>query len=448
MTIDTAAAPARVPSPRKAASIAGIALATLIPATLVAQLTGERQQRADGVRAAIAASWGPEQVVGGPTLVLPAPAENGAAGYLSLAPRLLDAKVAVLPTTRKRGLFAATVYEAAVTMTGRFDLPGVVEEGGGEATKPGRAIVLLGTTGEQGVRDGDGVEVAGARVSWQDCSDVLRDATACRSGGGVLAAELDLSKATGASVPFVLTLHLRGTGALRVATAAKHAALTIAGSWPTPGFVGSDLPTTTRGDAAGFEAAWTIDHVGRPASTRTATPGASLGAGSTVGVDLIEDAPLYRTITRVEKYSLLVVVLAFAAFFLFEVGAGVVVSLLQYAMLGASLSLFTLLLLSLSEVVGYGAGYAAGALMVTLQASLYALAVTRRPRAAAGFAAMLATVFGFFYALVGLESYSLVVGAVALFLVLSIVMAATERVGGARRLPGLAGDDAATQSSR
>ena len=440
---ETDMTPSPLPSPRKVAWIAGIAVATLIPGMLVSRITGERQQGADGARAAIAASWGPEQVVSGPVLVLPATAGDGTTRYLSLAPRALDAKVEVAPTTRRRGLFAATVYGAAVTISGRFDLPDGFREGGADALKPGRAVLLLGATGNQGVREGDGVEIAGGRSPWQDCPDVLHDEAVCGRNAGLLAVDVDLSKAAGASFPFGLTLHLRGSGSLRVSTAAKHAAIAIAGRWPSPGFLGTDLPTTIRVDKAGFEGDWTIDRIGRPAYSQTGTLAVSPGTGSTVGVELLEGVPLYRTVTRVIKYGLLIVALAFAAFFLFEVGARVRVSLLQYGMLGASLSLFTLLLLSLSEVVGYEAGYAVCALMVTAQASLYALAVMARPAAAAGFAAMLATVFGFFYVLVGLESYSLVVGAVALFLVLSIIMVATEKVGAGRRLPDPAAGTAA-----
>jgi inner membrane protein len=44
------------------------------------------------------------------------------------------------------------------------------------------------------------------------------------------------------------------------------------------------------------------------------------------------------------------------------------------------------------------------------------------------FGAMLASLFGFLYVLLSLETYSLLVGSLGLFLVLSLVMALTQRV--------------------
>jgi inner membrane protein len=65
---------------------------------------------------------------------------------------------------------------------------------------------------------------------------------------------------------------------------------------------------------------------------------------------------------------------------------------------------------------------------VLLQASIYTAAVARRAAPALIFAAMLAGVFGFLYVLLSLESYSLLVGALALFVVLSAMMALTQLV--------------------
>ena len=54
--------------------------------------------------------------------------------------------------------------------------------------------------------------------------------------------------------------------------------------------------------------------------------------------------------------------------------------------------------------------------------------VTGRTRLAGLFAAVLGLLFGFLYVVLSLESYSLLAGAVALFGVLSLVMAVTRRV--------------------
>jgi len=152
--------------------------------------------------------------------------------------------------------------------------------------------------------------------------------------------------------------------------------------------------------------------------------------GPMLGVELIEATPLYRTINRVAKYALLFVALAFAIYFFFELLSGVQIHVVQYGLLALSLSLFSLLLLSLSEPIGYAAGYLVSAGLVLIQSSLYTAAITRRAAPALVFAVMQAGLFGFIYVLVDLETYSLLFGALALFVVVSILMILTQWGGG------------------
>ena len=423
----------RMPSARHLAWVAALALATVVPTYLISLVVGEREDRADAVRADIVRNWGPTQRVVGPTLVVPITGKDGIARYLGVAPRTLDVHAAIAPSTRRRGLFATTVYEAALTITGSFELPSGLRDGGPDKAKVGDPLIVVTVSGPQGLREDDRAEVAAVKAPWQACADAVSNDAGCRHDAGVLVADADLTKAEGETLPFSLTLQLRGVDALRIATAAKHARTRIEGAWPTPSFVGTDLPTTSTATAGRFAATWMLDQIGRPRTQTIASLAAIGAANSLVGVELIEATPVYRMINRVSKYGLLIVALAFATYFLFEVVTGMRVMLFQYAMLGASLSLFTLLLLSVSEFAGYTLGYVASAALVGVQACLYTLSVTRRARPAAVFAAMLATVFGFFYMLVGLESYSLVVGAVALFVVLSVVMGVTQMVSGTER---------------
>jgi inner membrane protein len=101
-------------------------------------------------------------------------------------------------------------------------------------------------------------------------------------------------------------------------------------------------------------------------------------------------------------------------------------------MLALSLSLFSLLLLSLAEPIGYTNGYLVAAGLVLLQSTLYTAAVARRFMPAFLFALMLASLFAFIYVLLGLETYSLLIGALALFAVVSVLMALTQMIN----LPG------------
>ena len=144
-------------------------------------------------------------------------------------------------------------------------------------------------------------------------------------------------------------------------------------------------------------------------------------------VALLEPTPTYRMMNRASKYNILFVVLSFTTYLLFELLTKLRIHPLQYGLLGGSLTLFALLLVSFSEMVGYDAGYAISAGLVLLQASLYTAMVTRRMALSALFGLMLASLFGFLYVLLSLETYSMLVGSLGLFMVLSLVMMLTQR---------------------
>ena len=199
--------------------------------------------------------------------------------------------------------------------------------------------------------------------------------------------------------------------------------------WPSPSFNGTTLPLESSVTPDGFEAKWQTMEFGSPriaSSMGAFDPG--MWKGATIGVDLIEATPTYRMINRVAKYGLLFVVLAFATYFFFEVLSRLRIHIVQYGLLGLSLSLFSLLLLSLAEPIGYTNGYLVSAGLVLAQSTLYTAAVARRFKPAFVFAVMLTSLFGFIYVLLGLETYSLLIGALALFVVVSALMVLTQMV--------------------
>ena len=69
----------------------------------------------------------------------------------------------------------------------------------------------------------------------------------------------------------------------------------------------------------------------------------------------------YRMIIRSVKYGMVLVVLVFASFFLSEVLQEWRIHPMQYLLVGAALSIFYLLLLSLAEHIGFTAAYSIGA---------------------------------------------------------------------------------------
>jgi inner membrane protein len=436
-------------SPVKIAVIVGLALATLVPNYFVAGLIAERETRQDAVEKEFTRNWGPQQHLYSPVLIVPyQAAPDRLRQYLKISSTRLDLVANIAPQERRRGLFHATVYEARLDMQGAFVLPGearlkdLITEKDGRFLWDESFIVFGTTTSLSGLRSDDHISINGVDTPWQPCLEVIRREFDCRNLSVVLArAQLNpIAAAGGGRVAFKSTVGLRGTSAFNLIYVGKELDATIRSPWRTPSFGGNVLPAGSSVTAQGFDAHWQISEFGSPPiATSGAIVDAAMWKSSTsIGVDLIEATPIYRMITRVAKYGLLFVVLSFATYFFFEVLSRLRIHVVQYGLLTASLSLFPLLLLSLSEPIGYAAGYVVSAGLVLLQSSLYTASVAKRVVPTLMFAAIQAGLFICIYVLLALETYSLIVGALALFAVLSVLMILTQRVNWQALTPGRA----------
>src|SRR4029078_734032 len=77
-------------------------------------------------------------------------------------------------------------------------------------------------------------------------------------------------------------------------------------------------------------------------------------AASAFGITLTQPAGSYQQNVRAGKYGVLFIALTFVAFFLFEVLRGLRVHPVQYLLVGLALCTFYVVLLALSEQVGFG----------------------------------------------------------------------------------------------
>jgi inner membrane protein len=122
------------------------------------------------------------------------------------------------------------------------------------------------------------------------------------------------------------------------------------------------------------------------------------------------------------------VALVFCALFLFEMLAALALHPIQYGLFGLALALFYLLLLALSEHVGFNRAYAVAAIAAVALVAGYARAVLGSTSRAGLLGAMQLASYGVFFVLVKSEDYSLLLGAATLFAVLAAVMFLTRRM--------------------
>jgi inner membrane protein len=242
---------------------------------------------------------------------------------------------------------------------------------------------------------------------------------------------------TGRSAPrtprFTISLQLNGSRDFRIVPAGNDTAMRPTSSWPHPGFIGT-LPQTRAVEKTGFSAAWDVSYFGRGFPRAWSESGVDrekmriLASDSAFGVSLVQLVDIYHQADRAVKYAALFIVLTFMVFFLFEVVRARLLHPIQYLFVGFALCIFYLLLISLSEHMGFDAAYSAAAVAITLLISTYSAFVLEGLREGAAVGSCLGLVYGFLYLLLRLEDYALLAGSVGLFAALTLVMLMTRRV--------------------
>lgn len=136
----------------------------------------------------------------------------------------------------------------------------------------------------------------------------------------------------------------------------------------------------------------------------------------------------YRMVYRSLKYSMLVMTLVFAAFFLFETLSGLRLHLVHYGLVGAALCLFYMALLAVGEFRPPGEAYVVAAVASSLMIALYSAAILRSRARAVVIGGLLAVVHSILFVVLRMENFALLAGTAALFVALGAVMFFTRNV--------------------
>ena len=150
---------------------------------------------------------------------------------------------------------------------------------------------------------------------------------------------------------------------------------------------------------------------------------------------------------RAARYGFLFVALTLMAVFMVELFARLRLHPVQYTLVGLAIAVFFLLLVALSEKLGFATAYASAAGASVLLLACYFSAVLRSARRGLLLAGFVAVLYGALYGLLASESHALLLGALLVFGMLATLMLATRHVdwwslGGAGTTPA-AGREAA-----
>ena len=220
----------------------------------------------------------------------------------------------------------------------------------------------------------------------------------------------------------------------------------LSSSWPHPSFGGRFLPAERSVTPEGFKAQWHLSALATTAGQDVAAnkpvcipatspntdgnemPAANDSCADSFSVGFVEPVNLYSLSDRATKYGVLFIALTFLAVGMFEVMARLRVHPMQYLLVGCGISIFFLLLVSLSEHLGFNAAYLVAATACVLLLGHYATSMLGSVLRGVPFGAGIALLYGLLFVLLQLEQTAMAVGAVALFAVLALVMGLTRKL--------------------
>lgn len=433
----------------KGAIVAFITVALLIPISQVDDLVNARVEQRGEATARVAETWGGPQTTAGVLLAVPVDRtvtlSNGQQDTqrdtVYVLPDTLVVSANAAPDYRQVGLYRTPVYLANITVSGAFSPRDytLLSPREGQAVRWKEARLLVLNSDSAALRAVEDFTIDGSPA------EIGADGYAQYAGVSTSVPEGALQKATG--FPFQLRLKIAGSSQLQFLPLARKADIDIQSTWSSRKFEGGPAPLSTQADDKGFDAHWSVLDInrsfGQSWSGDVVRQGLQAGAAfeqSRVGVTFYEPVDVYQRVYRAVHYAILFIVITFLTFFLWEQVSGLAIHTLQYLMVGLALAMFYLLLLALSEHMGFDLAYAisAGAL-VTLM-TIYLAGALRSLARALGAGAGFATLYVMLYWILRSEDYSLLMGALLLFGILSVIMVTTRNVDWSRvGQPGGAG---------
>jgi inner membrane protein len=405
-----------------------LALLLQVPVGLIAHTIDERRTTRGEAVAEVTRTWGGAQELIGPILNVPfverwkdpEGKERERIAVRHLLPHTLVVRGQVETEVRRRGIFEVPLYVASLHLEGAFRIPP-------EELLWQRATLSLGLSDAKAIRSISPLALGAGSVEWEPGPG----AAEMLSSG--LSAPLAAAPTT-----FSFDVTLAGSGRLSVVPVGADTSVTLASGWPDPGFDGAWLPTEREVSDAGFRAGWRVSRISRsfsPTWTGGQVDHQRLSA-SALGVSLLSPVDTYRTDDRAVKYALLFLGLTFLCVTLFELLGGLRVHPIQYLLVGLALCLFYLLLLSLSEQLGFLRAYLIAAGATVWLVTMYVRFVLASAGRALTIGGILSGLYGFLYVLLQIQDYALLVGSVGLFVSLGTVMWITRRVDWYALAPG------------
>lgn len=410
--------------------IIGLIVLLLIPIFMIQNLIDERSELQQQVQADIAKSSSDEQQVIGPFIhaqYLETVTVDGKTSEqlmnMTLLPESLNVSSNLATFEKYRGIYKALLYRSQNQFEGRFKTSALAVLAD---KKIKRLNLILAISDIRGIGQGSHINV-------NERSYELLPGTQLDQLPQGIRVELDYETIRKSEVlPYQIDLNLQGMRQLSFAPVGKNSSLTMQADWPHPSFVGDYLPIESSISARDFSASWQTNYFATNLKELfnqcLFRNECTLFKQRNMGVNLVDSVNHYLKNYRASNYAILVIVLIFASFFLLEVLRDEPIHPVQYGFVGLALAVFYLLLISLSEHLGFNIAYLLSALASAILLSVYVAGMLKNSKHGGLFLCGVLFLYSLLYGLLSAEDYALLMGSVLVFVVLSLIMMLTRRV--------------------
>lgn len=410
----------------KVTTLIGCILLLLVPLFMVGNLISERVSYRNDVEDTLRQSTSGSQQLTGPLIAIPVTEiyykiedkkeveyKRSYLHFLLPESLLIDGNQHV--ESRSIGIYDGQIWSTDLKVKAQFNTEKLAQLKG-ETMTLGQPFIVIGVGDSRGIGAVNVSKINGENMIVEPGSGV---------SGDLPGLHIPLTDKTLEAKTFALemSLNLNGTGSFSVVPVGRNSELNLTSNWPHPGFMGNYLPVKHEISASGFQAHWQSTwFANNLESLFSAKDGPAWRYVPAFSVTVATPADQYQLTDRAIKYAILLIALTFMAFFVYETLTHLRLHPMQYLLVGLSLVLFYLVLLALSEHVGFTPAWIIASLVGALMNGIYLQAVLKGWKRSGIFVVALLGLDGVMWFLLRSEDSALLLGSGVLVLALFAVM--------------------------
>lgn len=415
----------------KIVTLSGAMLLLLIPLTMVRQIIVERSDYRSAVEDAIRQSTsGPQKMVG-PLIAIPVTevyteleddkeVQRKRSFIHFWLPESLMVEANQDVEARRIGIYEGQVWHNGMSVRAEFNAERLSELNHPNVTV-GKPFIVVGVGDARGIGVVNAPQVNGVSLT-------VEPGTGLNGRAQGIHIPLPDADWVEKDLSLALSLNLSGTGDFSVVPVGRSSEMTLTSNWPHPNFLGDFLPAKREVSESGFKAQWQNSWFANNLGERFEGEKIGWQGMPAFSVAVATPADQYQLTDRATKYASLLIVLTFMSFFVLECMSNLRLHPMQYLLVGLSLVMFYLLLLALSEHIGFTAAWIIASMVGALMNGVYLQAILQGWRNSILFTVALLSLDGVMWVLLRSQDSALLLGTGVLLLALCGIMFLTRHL--------------------